>query len=366
MDRGAIAYLCLETPREGQASHTHVHEIVNGLRAEGFRVDLIATRAGGAAAGSGMLARLLGYVAAQFRFALRLRQYHAIYMRAHFAALPASLLAALMGRPVVQEINGKPADILVTYPWLRPAGALIRASYRWQLRLATRIIAVTDGLAEWARIEAAHSRIEIVPNGANTTLFTPDGESAVMAGKFVVFVGGLVAWHGIATMLAATRLPEWPPDCTLLLIGDGVERWRLENVDAQDRVRWLGRQPYDVVPTYLRGAIGAICIIENPDDRSATGVAPIKLFEAMSCACPVIVSDLPFQAELVRREGTGLIIRMADPAALARGVRGLAADPVSARAMGARGAAYVRAHASWAARARETAAIIAEAIGDRR
>ena len=46
--------------------------------------------------------------------------------------------------------------------------------------------------------------------------------------------------------------------------------------------------------------------------------------------------------------------RLVDPGALARAVAVLAADSTAAKAMGARGAAYVAEHASWQARADQT------------
>jgi len=80
---------------------------------------------------------------------------------------------------------------------------------------------------------------------------------------------------------------------------------------------------------------------------------PLKLFETLACGIPVIVSDLPGQADLVRAGRCGLVIPGNDPAALARAVAQLAAAPDEAREMGRRGAALVRAEHSWRARAIE-------------
>jgi glycosyltransferase involved in cell wall biosynthesis len=116
---------------------------------------------------------------------------------------------------------------------------------------------------------------------------------------------------------------------------------------------------------WLRGALGALSITQDMQGHLGTGVAPLKLYEAMASGAAVIVTDLPFQADLVRALGAGLVIPMADPAALARAVAVMAADPDAAMQMGARGAAHVEAHASWAARARETGVIIGSAIHGR-
>lgn len=361
MPEKRLVYLCLETPRPGQATYTHVHEIVGGLRDAGWDVALIATRVGGAASGSPYWSRGLDYVAAQLRMLRELPNADAVYMRAHFAALPASLWARLRGKPVIQEINGLPQDIFVTYPWLRMLGWIVKASYRLQLRGASHVVVVTEGLSAWARGEGGHDRVSLVGNGANTQVFSPEGSRPETRGPYVAFVGGLTAWHGIDVMVAATRRAEWPEGVRLVIIGDGKESEKVQAAmlaDKAGRIVWLGRLPQQQVAIWLRGALAALSITQDRQDHLGTGVAPLKLFEAMASGVPVIVTDLPFQAELVRREQTGLVIPMEDAEALAEAVAVLAADPAAALAMGARGAAHVRLQASWRLRAEQTSRII--------
>jgi len=363
MMRRRLAYLCLETPHEGQGASTHVREIVRGLLASGWQVELFATGCGGASAGTWYLARVVDYVRVQWALYRALRRFDAIYVRAHFAALPLALVARRRAVPVFQEVNGSPADLGVTYRWLRPFLGALTWSYRVQLRHASHVFAVTSGLVEWVCRTVRHTRVTLVSNAADTELFHPDGPVAPIGGRYVIFVGGLVAWHGIATMLAATHSPRWPRDVRLVVVGDGIERARVEAA-AQDgsTVLWLGRRSYEEVPELLRGAVAALCVIDDPDGRSATGVAPLKLFEALACGLPVIASDLPFQADIVRSHGLGIVVPAGSSVALASAVATLATRPEDARAMGRRGAAYARAHASWSARAGETCSIMARTL----
>lgn len=342
-----LAYLSLETPRPGQASQTHIDEIIAGLKQSGWRVELFATTRGGASARTSFLRRLLDYCRVQQALARRLDEFDAIFVRSHFMALPLAFWARRRKIPVVHEINGKPADIGVTYPQLRPFSPLFSWLYRAQYRMAAHLIAVTEGLAQWARSFAGHDRVSVVSNGANTELFTPEGPIADIAGRYVIFVGGLVAWHGIGTMLAALRDPAWPTDVKLVIVGDGIERSRIEAAKGDLNLVWLGRRAYGDIPPLLRGALAALCVIEDQDGRSASGVAPLKLFEAMACGVPVIASDLPFQAELVRQEHAGLVIPASAPGKLAAAVNQLAEDAQTARSMGANGADYVVREASW-------------------
>lgn len=342
-----LAYLSLETPRPGQASQTHIDEIIASLRDCGWQVELFATTRGGASAKTSFLQRLIDYGRVQFALARRLREFDAVFARSHFMAVPLALWARWQKIPVVQEINGKPADIGVTYPAFKPFAPLFAWLYRTQYRMAAHLIAVTEGLAQWARAFARHDRVSVVSNGANTKLFRPDGPRADIAGRYVIFVGGLVAWHGIGTMLTAMQDPTWPEDVRLVIVGDGIERGKVEAAGSDPRLLWLGRQPYEAVPALLRGALAALCVIEDQDGRSASGVAPLKLFEAMACGVPVIASELPFQAEIVRQAQAGLVVPAETPERLAAAVQQLSKNGETARSMGANGADYVVREASW-------------------
>lgn len=348
-----LAYLSLETPRPGQASKTHIDEIIAGLRDCGWQVELFATSGGGASTRFSLFRRLLGYARTQGMLGMRLREFDAVFIRSHFMALPLTLWARWHNIPVVHEINGTPADISVTYRWLKPFAPFFSWLYRTQYRQAAQLLAVTPGLVDWANTFAGHDRVSLVSNGANTDLFKPDGPPSPVEGQYVVFVGGLVAWHGIGTMLAALKEPDWPADLRLIIVGDGIERDTVEQALDDRRLLWLGRQPYDAVPAIVRGALASLCVIENQDGRSASGVAPLKLFEAMACGVPVIASDLPFQADLVRSANAGLIVPMVDPPAIASALRALAEDTDKARTLGQNGADYVVREASWHQRARE-------------
>lgn len=357
-----LAYLSLETPRPGQASQTHIDEIIAGLSDCGWQVELFATARGGASARTSFLRRLFDYCRVQQALARRLDEFDAIFIRSHFMGLPLALLAGWRKRPVVQEINGKPADIGVTYPALKPFSPIFSWLYRAQYRRAAHLLAVTPGLVDWAKAFAGHDRVSLVSNGANTALFKPEGPTGPIEGHYAIFVGGLVAWHGVGTMLAALRDPAWPADVKLVVVGDGIERGRIEAAKGDPHLIWLGRRAYREIPALMRGALAALCVIEDQDGRSSSGVAPLKLFEAMACGAPVIASDLPFQADIVRQSRAGLVIPAAAPERLASAVHQLSADVPAARDMGANGAAYVVREASWRRRSEDINQILKAAL----
>lgn len=362
-----LAYLCLQATREGQASHAHVHEIIRGLERRGWTVDLFEPRYVHHPDMPGLPSRALELLLLQLRFVRSIANVDVLYIRAHFAAWPASIWGAIRRRCTVQELNGVYADAVVAYPRLRPFLSLIAAAQRSQLRSASLVICVTDGLARWVRGEASHQRVTVIPNGANTELFTPDGPPAHgLPARYIAFIGSLAQWQGVDAMLSATGDPGWPPGVALLIAGQGARSEEVQaSAAASDRIIYIGQVPYGEVPAVIRGAM-AILSVQGALPRTTTGgVNPLKVYEALACGVPVIVADHPGQADLVRQEACGWIVPPDDPAAIARAVGEVVNDPHEARERGKRGRRAVLREHSWDARAASTDAALLELLGRR-
>ncbi len=352
-----VLYLCLQVTRQGQASYAHVHEIIDGLRAEGMHVDLFEP--GYADVSPGAFGRMREFLRVQRRLRDHLADADVVYVRAHFAALPTARAARKAGLPVVQEVNGPYEDLFIAWPWTRHAAQLFIWMMRTQYANASAVITVTDGLKRWLESEAGRADVHVIPNGANIEVFHPEAQRpSGLPERYAVFFGALAPWQGIETALEAVGLPGWPTGVSLVIAGAGTAQEAVEDRAKVDpRVVYLGTLPYTDVPGVVAGALcGLSPQIEI--GRSATGLSPLKLYETLACGTPVVVTDFPGQAELVRDNSVGHVIPPADPAALAAAVRALADDEDTRIAMGTRGRELVvRAH-SWRARARATAAVI--------
>ena len=105
---------------------------------------------------------------------------------------------------------------------------------------------------------------------------------------------------------------------------------------------WL---PHAEIRDYY-GITGAVACTRG-HDLVCSVVTPLKPYEAMAYARPVVVSDIPALREMVEDRVTGRLVRAEDPVALARVLEELADDPDERRALGARAAAWVREHRTW-------------------
>jgi glycosyltransferase involved in cell wall biosynthesis len=340
----------------GSAAATHVHEICDGLIRRGYPVRLMAEHGasrGGLAGQLGRYARvILSSIAA-------MRSADLVYFRSHFAAFPIALAARLAGKPAIQEINGVYAEAFVTHPRFARLKGVLSWMQRRQYAWASALIAVTPQLVAWGAGQAGHNRAHHVGNGANTTLFSPDGPRSERPRPYAFFFGGMTRWHGIEVMLDAARSPAWPAGVDLVLAGPVVDpslKARLDGAPAN--VVWLDRVPQEKLPPLIRGAVAALVPTVDPSGITAHGITPLKLFEMLACGTPVIVSDFRGMADLVRENGCGLVIPSGDAEALARAIAELAVDPHRTRRMGEAGARLIASHHSWDARAAETAEAI--------
>lgn len=347
-----IAYLCLQATTEGQASHAHVHEIIDGLVESGHNVDLYEPRYAGSSPPSAF-GRLTEFFRVQRRLARRLHEYDVLYIRGHPLALPASHAAIRRGIPVVQECNGPYQDFVQAWPAAAPFARVLAAMARAQFHDAQAVIAVTPRLAEWVLADARQPSVFVVPNGANVELFSPDAaRPSGLPEHYVVFFGSLTPWQGVDVMLEAASRPEWPEDVALVIVGEGRLREQVKAAVVENpKVVYLGVQPYRSLGGIVAHSLGSLVTKQVPS-------APLKLYESMAAGVPVIASDFEDLTRLVLPIGAGVAVPRDDAEALAGAVGWIAHNRAEAQEMGRKGREAAVACHSWTARATQTAAVI--------
>jgi glycosyltransferase involved in cell wall biosynthesis len=356
-----LAYLVLEPLIRGQAAYTHTIEIINQLEKLGWQIERFYVVRDNTGSNRSRLLSWYEYLSLQARLIVGRRRFDALYVRSHPASLIAIYAARFNRIPIFVEVNGTYKDLLVTYPIFARLWRILAWNYRQQYKWATALFAVTPQLVAWVQQITDNDRVFLVPCAANTELFTPDGPLYDIGRPYVVFVGSLAAWHDIDTIIAALKLPEWRANTAVVIVGPRDHRGQNEAVaEIANNLIWIGQRPYELIPHIIRGALAALVLINNPRGRSDTGVLPIKLFEAISCGIPVIVTDLPGQRELVPEEQIGIVIPVGDAKALATAVRRLASNPEEVKRLGQNCVASARERHDW----RHSAAIVDAVMRD--
>ena len=196
-------------------------------------------------------------------------------------------------------------------------------------------------------------RIDIKPHFVESVL--PPAEPAQRAG--FLFVGRLAPEKGIATLLEATRLAG--PDCRLRVVGDGPERWRLQDQpQVQVQVQALGALPREQVMAELSGALAVV--VPSLSYESF----PMVIAEAFACGTPVICSRIGALVSLVEVGHTGWQCEPGNASDLAARLRWAMANPEALRAAGERASAYHTEHLTPQRNYGQLQAIYAQAMAD--
>jgi glycosyltransferase involved in cell wall biosynthesis len=144
--------------------------------------------------------------------------------------------------------------------------------------------------------------------------------------RVVVYHGGFSRDRGIEQLIdAITDVP----DATLVLMGYGqLEAWLRAIVDeqARDDIRVMPAVPPTELLTWLASA-DVIAMPIQPTTLNHRLTTPNKLFEAMAAGVPVVASDLPGMASIVRETACGQLVDPTDPTAIAAAIRDILARP---------------------------------------
>ena len=286
-----------------------------------------------------------------------------LYVRAHPTGALISVAASLLRVPTVLEINAPPTELKDSFPWLKPFLGLLVLNSRMMWKRADALVVVTPEMGKWLEAHGIERPYVVVPNGADTEFFHPDAGSEdhglSLPDNYVVFFGAFAAWQGIPTMLEAANLPEWPDNVRLLLAGDGALRESVKQAAAaNDRIHYLGHLPHREIPALVANSIAALSLKNPSKQNRSVGMSPLKVYEALACATPVVVTDLPGQREVVQENSCGIVIPPEDPQALARAVSYLASHERERELMGARGRSTIENEHSWKTRAEATSQLL--------
>jgi len=206
-------------------------------------------------------------------------------------------------------------------------------------RRAARIVSVTQSFRETlVRRGIDRNKIEVVTNGVDMTRFRPmpkDEELVEQLGLRDRFVAGYVGTHGMAHHLetileAADRIRTDPEGKTFhfVLLGDGARKQALQTEAARrglDNVTFIDSVSKEQVARYW--SLLDVSIIHLRKTDLFTMVIPSKLFECMGMGIPVLHGVAGESAEIVKREGVGVVFPPEDAEALARALLALQGDP---------------------------------------
>lgn len=273
-----------------------------------------------------------------------------VHSHAFRADVWCGITGRLAGVPlVVCTIRNHDTEILrAEHPGLigRVAARLSRIS----TRLSHRVIAVSDGVAEY--LVTAHGvprdKVSVVRNGFDFARLADDvGDRAAVRARMgwrddEIVIGTLAilkARKGLSYLVEAARaVVDAHPAARFFIAGDGPDRPMLEaeieRLGLDGRVMLLGHRSDPLALLHASDIYALPSLFEG---------LPRSLLEAMALGKPVVVTDIGGSREVVAHEESGFVVPPRDAARLARALSALVASAELRLAFGRAGRLVIEA-----------------------
>lgn len=191
------------------------------------------------------------------------------------------------------------------------------------LRRCDRITALSRALEKATTAIGIHpDKIQIIPNGVDTTRFTPPANED--RENVILYVGSFIKRKGLKYLL--TAMPEVfrsLPHFRLVLVGDGPQhpllKQQADSLGIAERVTFLGFQPQDQIRNWMRRAK----LFVLPSLEEGLGVV---LLESLACGTPVVASQVDGIRDVITPD-VGVLVPPADPPTLSEAIRDILSDP---------------------------------------
>ncbi|HEV2226187.1 MAG TPA: glycosyltransferase family 4 protein [Nitrososphaerales archaeon] len=235
---------------------------------------------------------------------------------------------------------------------------------------SSKILYYTESmLKEWVE----RSKCVPVSAGVNLELFRNNRELGAAtrkslgladSDKVVGYVGSFQDWHGVDTLLLATkRMRDRAKSVKLILVGPYTEEYieMSKRLGVFEYCTFVGPVGYEEVPSFIN-ACDIMVAPYNPNAdplRKAYGIgSPLKLFEYMACEKPIISTKVDPIQEIPSVGEAGILIEPGEPEVLSMTIVELAEDEGARSRMGRHGRRLVENGFSWGPLAERVSSMI--------
>ncbi len=370
-----IAYVAFEPYPNSKGSGTRITQMVGALANAGASVRLITLASDGAhielpqgvdhrqvlLAEHNYLSRALMFREGVARLLAEQRP-DVVHVRGIFEGQAGMDYSRRNATPLVFEVNGLPSvELRYHYPQLDRAQGMVDKLAIMERRVLDAADVVITQSRTTRRFLHKHGLGDdtptfVLPNGADPTSYLPPAEPTRRDAIELFYSGSLAPWQGLFELLAAVRRARRERDVRLRVAGPARRRWRrhlarwLRKLELTDHVELLGAVDRSQLPALVANSDVCLAPLRRDVRNTVQGCSPIKLFEYMSAARPIISTDIPCVREIVRDGKTGVLIGSSQPRRLAKAILDLADRPDRRERYGAAARQRVIDAATWSHR----------------
>ena len=286
-----------------------------------------------------------------------------------FQAISAWVVAGIWRRPFALEIRDLWPEFAIDLGVLRNRILiyLARSMERFLYRRAQHIVVNSPAYVDYLLKKGVpEAKITLIPNGVDASCFHPENNGEAFRrehqfeDKFVVMYAGALGFaNDVECLLRAAADLREDRQIVFTIVGDGKElpclRHEAESLRL-DNVRFIPAQPKRRMSEALSAADVCVAVLGNIPMFRMT--YPNKVFDYMAAGRPTVLAIDGAIREVIENSGGGLFVPPGDHRALGEAIRKLRDAPELRKQMGINARAYVSAHFSRDAQARQFAALL--------
>lgn len=269
--------------------------------------------------------------------------------------------------PMVLDLHENRPEIMKTYPHLKKfPGNLLISTKKWKrkegilVQKSDRTIVVTkEAKVELQdRLGIADHKVVVVPNTVKSSFYNNFSLDQTILERYkdkfvILYLGDTGLRRGLLSTIEALGIiakeESIKTKIKLVIVGknssDNVLKRRVEELGLQEMVDFEGWQDMALFPSYLNIADMGISPLHRNLHHDTTYAN--KLFQYMSFAIPVLVSDALAQKNLVEEVKSGLVHKEKDAAEIAEKVLILLKDPDLSKMLGMNGKKFIEEKFCW-------------------
>jgi glycosyltransferase involved in cell wall biosynthesis len=266
--------------------------------------------------------------------------------------------------PIVLDLHDNMPEVMKLYPHLQKfPGKYLISPKKWKqkeeefIKKANKVIAVSPEFIETlaVRLPLEKDKLVLVPNTIRKTFFEDYKVNEIIIKKYksnfvILYLGDTHLRRGIQTAIAAlVKLKDIIPEIKLVIVGknttDIILRKQVKDLQLEQFVDFEGWQNVSLFQSYILAS--EICISPLHRNLQHDVAYANKIFQYMSLAKPLLVSDAIAQRNLVEKVACGLVHKERDFEDFSNKVVALYKNKPLRIALGESGEKFVQNEFSW-------------------
>lgn len=273
-----------------------------------------------------------------------------------WALFPGQAARFFFGKKLIVDWDEHEQAIMSRVTKFKPYLWLMSSIEKQGIKMADGVVVVSPYLRDLAlKWGVKKHRIAVVQNGVDMSKFKSTKKPAdlkkkfKLKGKIVMFLGSLRPQFDLDLVFNAMKqVKKEVKDAQLVIVGGGAHEKNLKKqakeIGVADYVHFLGFQPYEDVPSFIKMA--DVVVAPNRDNDMNRSRSPVKIAEYMALGAPIVANSVGL-VESMLADGAGELVKSSSAKEMAEKIVLLLKNKKHANSVSKKAKQRARSYYSW-------------------